>query len=323
MQWRSLRLVLPAVVIAVVWVANTSLLVRRFAAHPTLLAHRGVHQDYSHDGVSNDTCTATRILAPHNDYIENTVPAIAQAFQEGADVVDFDVHPTSDGRWAVFHDWTLDCRTNGHGVTRDQTLAYLQSLDVGYGYTADSGKTYPLRGKGIGLMPSLEEVLTRFPNRHFILHIKSNDPKEGEALGGTLLTMPRDESQRLAVTGGDRPIEALRRTFPAIKTMSPKSIKACFVRYIALGWIGYVPDSCRNSVIFVPVNIAPWLWGWPDRFLWRMHAAGTSVFAVDNYKADGTNGLNDSADLRKLPKGYSGGIWTDQIDAVSSVGFMR
>jgi glycerophosphoryl diester phosphodiesterase len=95
------------------------------------------------------------------------------------------------------------------------------------------------------------------------------------------------------------------------------------VRYIALDEMGYVPDSCRNSVIFVPVDIAPWLWGWPGRLLWRMHDAGTSVFAVDDYKADGANGLNDSADLRKLPKGYSGGIWTDQIDAVSSVGLTR
>jgi glycerophosphoryl diester phosphodiesterase len=76
----------------------------------------------------------------------------------------------------------------------------------------------------------------------------------------------------------------------------PKSIKACIVQYVALGEMGYVPDSCRNSVIFVPVDIAPWLWGWPGRFLWRMHDAGTSVFAVDDYKADGANGLNDGAD---------------------------
>ena len=33
------------------------------------------------------------------------------AFAAGADIVEFDVHPTSDGQFAVFHDWTLDCRT--------------------------------------------------------------------------------------------------------------------------------------------------------------------------------------------------------------------
>jgi glycerophosphoryl diester phosphodiesterase len=318
MRWTSRRLVIPAVVVTVVWLGNSSALVRPFAARPMLLAHRGVHQDYSHEGVHDDTCTANRILPVHNGYIEDTLPAMAEAFQEGADVVDFDVHPTADANWAVFHDWSLDCRTDGRGVTRDQTLAYLKSLDVGYGYTADGGKTYPLRGKGIGLMPSLVEVLTRFPKRQFILHIKSNDPKEGEALGRTLLAMPAQERQMLTVTGGDLPIRALRKALPGMRTMSPRSIKECVLRYMALGEMGYVPAPCRNTVLFVPVNVAPWLWGWPDRFLERMNGVGTNVFAVDDYQNGGTRGLNDRADFRKLPKGYTGGIWTDQIDSVNA-----
>jgi glycerophosphoryl diester phosphodiesterase len=323
MRWTSRRLAIPAFVIAAVWLGNSSALVKPFAARPTLLAHRGVHQDYSHEGVQDDTCTATRILPVHHDYIEDTLPAMAAAFQEGADVVDFDVHPTTDADWVVFHDWTLDCRTDGHGVTRHQILAYLKSLDVGYGYTADGGKTYPLRGKGAGLMPSLGDVLIRFPDRQFILHIKSNDPNEGEALGRTLLALPAKERELLAVTGGDRPIRTLRKTLPGIQTMSPNSIKRCVVGYIALGETGYVPSACRNTVLFVPVNVAPWLWGWPDRFLRRMDAAGTRVFAVDDYKAGGTKGLNDRADFKKLPKGYTGGIWTDQIDVVSSQQLVR
>jgi len=323
MRSASRYLAIPALLIAVVWLGNSSVLVKPFAAHPTLLAHRGVHQDYSHEGVRDDTCTATHILPVRHAYIEDTLPSMAAAFQEGADVVDFDVHPTTDAKWVVFHDWNLDCRTNGHGVTRAHMLAYLQSLDVGYGYTADEGKTYPLRGKGVGLMPSLADVLTRFPDKHFLLHIKSNDPKEGEALGRTLLALPPAQRQLLAVTGGELPIAAIRRTLPEIETMSPKSIKRCITQYILLGETGYVPRACRNTVLFVPVNIAPWLWGWPDRFLRRMDAAGTRVFAVDDYKAGGTKGLNDRADYKKLPNGYTGGIWTDQIEAVKSEGLIR
>jgi glycerophosphoryl diester phosphodiesterase len=71
------------------------------------------------------------------------------AFNKGADMVEFDVQPTTDGQFAVFHDWTLNCRTNGAGVTRDHTMKELKALDVGYGYTADGGKTYPFRGKGV------------------------------------------------------------------------------------------------------------------------------------------------------------------------------
>jgi hypothetical protein len=33
--------------------------------------------------------------------------------------------------------------------------------------------TDPFRGKGVGLMPSLDEVLTRFPDREFLIDIKS------------------------------------------------------------------------------------------------------------------------------------------------------
>ena len=56
------------------------------------------------------------------------------------------------------------------------TLADLKTLDVGYGYTADGGKTFPFRHKGVGLMPSLDEVIAAFPGKRFLIHIKSNDP---------------------------------------------------------------------------------------------------------------------------------------------------
>ena len=106
---------------------------------------------------------------------------LAQTFQAGADIVELDLHITKDRQFAVFHDWKLDYRTNGTGVTRDYTIAELKSLDVGYGYSADGGKTFPFRGKGVGLMPSLDEVLAYFPERSFLIHVKSNDPKEGTA----------------------------------------------------------------------------------------------------------------------------------------------
>jgi glycerophosphoryl diester phosphodiesterase len=96
--------------------------------------------------VRNDTCTAARMLPPEHDYLENTIASMEASFKAGADIVEFDVHPTTDGHFAVFHDWTLDCRTNGKGVTREHSLQELKTLDIGYGYTADGGKTFPFRG---------------------------------------------------------------------------------------------------------------------------------------------------------------------------------
>ncbi len=62
-----------------------------------------------------------------------------------------------------------------------------------------------------------------------------------------------------------------------------------------------------------PVDLAPWLWGWPNRFLRRMHHVGTDVFVADRLKPGGLKGLDSTEDLKKLPPGYSGGIWTDRV----------
>ena len=179
-----LRYSIVAIVLfaAFAWLNNTSLLSTPSAGTPVLLAHRGLAQTFTREALGRDTCTATRIHPPEHPFIENTIASMQAAFAAGADVVEFDVHPTTDGNFAVFHDWTLDCRTEGHGRTRDHAMADLKKLDVGYGYSADGGKTFPLRGKGVGLMPSLDEVLYAFPDRRFVINVKSNDASEGEKL---------------------------------------------------------------------------------------------------------------------------------------------
>ena len=62
----------------------------------------------------------------------------------------------------------------------------MQSLDIGYEYTHDGGKTFPFRGKGVGKMPSLTEVLEKFPNEKFLINIKSNKPSETDLIKNML-----------------------------------------------------------------------------------------------------------------------------------------
>jgi glycerophosphoryl diester phosphodiesterase len=275
-------------------------------------------QTFDSTGVAADTCTATRIHAPEHDYLENTIPSMTAAFRAGADVVELDVHPTTDGKFAVFHDWTLDCRTDGHGVTREAAMADLKKLDVGYGYTADGGKTYPFRGKGVGLMPTLDEVFAEFPNRRFLIHIKSNDPREGETLAKRLAALPQDQLNRLMVYGGDNPVAVVRKRIPTIRTMSKATLKACALRYALLGWSGYVPDNCSHSLLLIPVNYGPWIWGWPNRFVERMKRADSEVFVVGPYTGgDFSRGIDATAELQTIPQGFAGGIWTNRIDRIA------
>ena len=300
-----------------VYLNNSSYLASPPADRPSLLAHRGLHQTYDRTGITSETCTASRIDPPTHPFLENTISSIQAAFDLGADVVELDVHPTKDGHFVVFHDWTLDCRTDGHGVTREHTLAELKALDIGYGYTPDDGKTYPFRGRGIGLMPTLSEVLTAFPERTLLINVKSNDAQEGAQLADMLAQLPNERLERIMVYGGDAPIQVLRQRLPPLRTMSRQTLKSCFLRYAALGWSGYVPHPCRNTLLLVPTNIGPWLWGWPHVFQRRLARYNTVIYAVAPY--DGgelSSGINSPDQLSLLPKDYVGGIWTDRIDII-------
>jgi glycerophosphoryl diester phosphodiesterase len=284
---------------------------------PILLAHRGLAQTFDLDDVRNDTCTATRIYEPTHPYLENTIASMEAAFQAGADIVEFDIHPTTDGHFAVFHDWTIDCRTDGKGVTREHSLAQLKALDVGYGYTADGGKTFPFRAKGVGMMPSLEDVLATFPDRRFLIHIKSNDPREGEQLASYLAMLPPAQRAHLIVYGGSLPVERFHERMPDMRVMSRASLTQCLLRYIAIGWSGYVPAACHHSLMLVPINAAPWLWNWPNGFLNRMARARSLVVVVGPYSpGEFSRGIDSEAEFAQLPHGFAGGIWTNRIDRI-------
>jgi glycerophosphoryl diester phosphodiesterase len=282
-------------------------------ARPTLLAHRGIAQRFDERDLRNDTCTAERLLPSGHDLLENTLPSIRASLEAGADLVEIDVHPTTDGQFAVFHDWRLECRTDGRGETRAHSMAQLKRLDAGHGYTGDGGKTYPFRGRGVGLIPSLDEVISAFPQARFVINVKSRDPAEGVKLAEALGRYPAAQRSRWIVYGGNEPVDALRRLRPEVRTASRASLKACLLRYIALGWSGYVPEACRRSMVLVPVNAAPLVWGWPHRFQRRLQQAGSELFALGPYDGGFTTGIDTPRDLARLPAGYAAGIWTNEI----------
>lgn len=304
---------------AFLWVNNTALFsTARGDGKPALLAHRGIAQRFDTKGIDGETCTATRMLPPVHDYLENTIASLQASFSAGADINELDIHPTTDGQFAVFHDWTVDCRTDGRGVTREQSMEVLKKLDIGYGYTADGGKTFPFRGKGIGMMPTLEEVLTAFPRGNFLINIKSRDPAEGELLAAALGRLSPERRRDLTVFGHDIPVAVLRAALPDIRTVTRTTALACLKDYAMWGWTGIVPEACRKTTVYVPINYAPWLWGWPDRFLNRMDDAGSAVFVIGPYGGSGfSSGIDTPEDLARLPPGYSGGIMTNEIEAIA------
>ncbi len=307
-----------AILVAAVWAWNTSLLATvPEAGEIELLSHRGVHQTFASENLENDTCTAKLIEPPTHGYLENTLPSMRAALDYGADVVELDVHLTPDGRFAVFHDWTLDCRTEGSGITQETEMARLKELDIGYGYTADGGKTHPLRGRGVGLMPSLEEVLLAFPEGRFLINFKSERPEEAVALADMLNSHPEWQEAIFGVYGGGVPTRETLRLVKGLRGYDKRAVVSCLAQYLTYGWTGIVPPACSDTLVIVPANYAWMMWGWPYRFSERMRDAGSEVILLGPYGGGGfTSGIDRPSQVAFVPERFDGYVWTNRIEII-------
>lgn len=112
----------------------------------------------------------------------NTLYAMQAAWDRRA-FLELEVHRTADDRLVVCHDKTLDRTTNKKGRISRRTLAQIREADSAYwwkrGVVADHGGagTYPYRGKGPTeadfRVPTLSEVLDRFPDAPVIIELKA------------------------------------------------------------------------------------------------------------------------------------------------------
>lgn len=301
-----------------VYAANASWLAGVPDGEMSILAHRGVHQTFSPEGLTNETCTAAIIDPPAHDYIENTLSSMQAAMDAKADIIELDIHPTTDGDFAVFHDWTLECRTNGQGRVRDHSLAELQALDIGYGYTADGGESFPFRGKYKGAMPSLNEVLDAFPAAVFNINIKSRSAREAGVLVTYLDGRGGQDWARLIFNGHSTPLSVIRKARPEILSYSKPQIKDCAKGYILTGWFGKMPAACHNQIIPVPVNYRGLIWGWPHRFEQRLNDVGSRSMLIGPLEGRGTTGIDSVEQVTLVPKNYRGIVFTNKVEVIGS-----
>ena len=280
-----------------------------------ILSHRGVHQTFHREGLTNETCTAERIFEPTHSYIENTIPSIQAAFDYGADMVEFDLRRTADNDFAVFHDHKLDCRTNGSGAIRGHNMAELRLLDLGFGYTADGGATYPLRGKGVGLMVNLEELFETFPDKAFQINIKSNDPEEADLLFSYMRASNHQISEKTRLWSGLLFAKRWRELGTHIPIGSRQDANACAKSYILLGWSAYVPESCAHSGLVVPQNMSWLYWGWPRKTAKRFEGSQIPVFLTGRLDGPYQN-IDTLEQVEDIAKDYRGWVITDRIEFI-------
>ena len=100
------------------------------------------------------------------EFPENTLASFRSAIELGCDMIECDVHMSSDGHLIVIHDHSVDRTTNGAGLVRDLRLDQLRALDAG------QGERLPLlqevidlaRAASVGLCVEIKQLPIPYPN---------------------------------------------------------------------------------------------------------------------------------------------------------------
>jgi glycerophosphoryl diester phosphodiesterase len=135
-----------------------------------------------------------------DEFPSNTMFAFRNALSAGADMLELDVGVTKDNKVIVMHDTTVDGKTNGHGTVASKTLRQIRKLDAAYWFAPRASshyshdlarRAYGYRGIATGRkappdgfratdfrVPTLAQVLKRFPRTPINIEIKGRTPDE-------------------------------------------------------------------------------------------------------------------------------------------------
>jgi glycerophosphoryl diester phosphodiesterase len=177
---------------------------------------------------------------------ENTLAAFDRGVAEGVDGLELDVRLARDGEAVVCHDARLDRTTDRVGHVAELMSAEFAHVDAGYRFSPGDG-THPFRGQRIGV-PTLREVLARYPRHRLIIEMKD----DSRAIAGALVALVREAGALDRVCLGSfhrRPLRAVRRLDPRLLTSG--SLEEVF-RAVVWSRLGLLPPFRRYRVLQVP-----------------------------------------------------------------------
>lgn len=233
---------------------------------------------------------------------ENTIVAFDHGLSLGADGLEFDVHLSRDGVVVVHHDSTLDRTTNGSGPLAALTADELARLDAGAHFAG-----FERRAGGV---PTLRDVLRRYPAARMIIELKLNEPELARKTIDEVRAA--DAVGRVALGSfGTRVLRAARAYEPAVATGSSREETRLFLYRSWVRWPVRQPSYQEFQVPEVAGStrvVSP-------RFVRYAHEANcpVKVWTVD-----------DESDMRRLLAWGVDAIISDRPDVavrvVSEVG---
>lgn len=308
MKLGRIALVVGALACGGLTLLNASWLAARPAGPLLLIAQRGIVQPTDDSG---SECPARHVRELASNHIENTLNAMHSAVSYGARGFAVDVRASADGHAVIFRDATLECRTDGTGRVAERPLAYLRRLDVGHGYSADGGRTFPLRGRGIGGMMTAAELIRAYPRSPILFELADARAADALVAGFREAGVPIGDPHGFA--GPPEARARLRAITQAGWLVDPAASEACLGAYRQTGWLGIVPEACRGATLILPRSGGWTLWGWPYRFLARMKGAGARFLIGGDGNGERLAGLDRAEQLGEVPHDYRGMLLVEDM----------
>ena len=231
---------------------------------------------------------------------ENTLQAFEYSAKMGVDVLELDVHATSDGALVVNHDATVDRTTDGRGRITELTLEQIKKLDAGYSFSTDGGKTFPARGKGVTI-PTLEEIFAALPDMTFNVEPKQEMPSIIKPLCN--LIRERKMADKVIVGSFRQAVldEFRRECAEAATSASPSEVS----KFLALSKTGVAESySPPMQALQVPESIGA-LQVVSKDFVEAAHKRNLKVHVWT---------INETADMQRILELGVDGIMTDYPD---------
>ncbi len=229
---------------------------------------------------------------------ENTLHAFDHAAQLGPDtILEFDVHLTSDKKPVVFHDILLNRTTNGEGPIHQKTLEELKKLDAGFNFKNEAGE-FSMRGKGIQI-PTLEEVLEKYPKHRMIIEVKPNSLDAAIAIYDVIAKYQRIDRTLLGSEHSNI-IKYVKSKYPTLYTTAGKDeiLRSVMLENMHLERLdSMLPDAFCIPVIHDGIKVLT------DRLLTEIQRRGKKAFIWT---------INDKEEMKRLIQMGVNGIITDR-----------
>ena len=237
---------------------------------------------------------------------ENTIPAIQRAVEKyRIDMVEVDLCLTKEGIPVLHHDPTLARTTNGKGPVSEQPLAELKRLDAGFHFDPEGKGAFPYRGKGVAI-PTLEEVLTQFPETAFCLEIKEKRTESVERILAVTQKIRRKGALLIGSSFGKVARALRQRAAGPVETFLSQDDLIWAYSLFRLGMKNFSPPAFYASIPIVWRAIRLDETDWVD----FLHRSGVKVFYWT---------ANDPSEMKQLIERGADGIVTDYPDRLNQI----